>query len=111
MSDASEDGPIPEAASPADLTRAMFEDRIGEAFSMRGGDHVCVQLVLEEVSATRHGGDRPGGGFCLGFSGPEAPYFMQGNIILTLPDGRETVLFAVNTGPKEGRMQYQIILS
>ena len=65
MTDARDDGPIPKAAAPGELTRDMFDDRVGKAFTLRSGDHVELELILEEVSAAPHGGDRPGGGFPL----------------------------------------------
>ena len=111
MNQARDDDPIPATADPGELTRAMFEDRVGDSFTMRGADQAELELVLEAVTATRHAGDRPGGGFHLVFSGPQDPHFLQGNIILTLPDGRDAVLFAVNNGPQDGRMRYQIVLS
>ena len=112
MTDPTDDAPIPETADPGELTRALFEGHEGEIFTVRGGDHKTLELVLEEVEATRQTDRRPpGGGFHLTFSGPLEPHFQQGRFILTLPDKREVALFIVNNGPMDGRMRYQIILN
>lgn len=111
MTDPTDDAPIPKTADPGELTHDLFEGHEGEIFTVRGGDHETLELVLEAVEATRQTDWRPRGGFLLVFSGPLEPHFQQGRFILTLPDKREVALLIVNNGPMDGRMRYQIILN
>lgn len=96
----------------ASLYREQFDAHVGKEFGVLLGDGARFTLVLGEIKETvNKASPRPGGGFSLSFVGPESPMFEHGNIILTDPEGRNMVVYAVNHGPAAGSLHYSVIIS
>lgn len=100
--------------SPGEIFQAEFEAWIGQDFKISVSEDESLTLRLEEVqpspyrSMNRSNGEGP---YSLLLSGPEDRYFKQATVPLQLPDGRTCGLFAVNNGPRDGRMYYQIVFN
>lgn len=92
------------------LLRDWFEPNLGKDYLVRIPETPDMTFTLIEVSATRHDGGRPQGGFILLFEGPEEPFFMEGAARMQGPDTRWVSLYLSNTGPKAGKMQYEAVV-
>lgn len=99
---------------PRAVYRSEFEAWIGHDFNVPVADDETLSLRLEEVQSSPYRGierSNGEGAYSLIFSGPTDRYFKQATVSLEFPDGRTCALFAVNNGPRDDRMYYQIIFN
>ena len=99
---------------PGAICQAEFETWIGSDFTIPIEDTEPLILRLEAVEKSQYQGvNRPNGdaSYSLLFSGPMERYFHQATVPLHLPDGRACSLLAVNNGPQDGRMRYQVVFN
>ena len=92
------------------LTHAEFAGRIGEHFSLVGGDGVTLELV-EATETSEPGGRGPEGQerrqFSLVFRGPATPVLPQGSYRLGHQELDGLELFLVPIGPDSLGMRYE----
>jgi len=94
------------------LTHAEFVDRLGEEFSLVGGDGAAWTLELvETIEHSEPGGLGPEGQerrqFSLVFRGPATPVLPQGSYPLGHQELEELELFLVPIGPDSLGMRYE----
>jgi hypothetical protein len=94
------------------LTHAEFAGRLGEDFSLVGGDGAGVTLELVEATESSEPGGRGPEGqerrqFSLVFRGPATPVLPQGSYPLGHQELDGLELFLVPIGPDSLGMRYE----
>ncbi len=101
-----------------ELSRELFEARLGETFELRSeeGPSVEVKLVKVMESGEKHTRDQAGRarteGFSVFFEGPRDPLLPQGMYTVTNPAFGETFLFVVPVLSKNpGSSLYEVVIN